>query len=230
MNASKRAPGRFWWIFVGVALLGLGTAGCAGDISVPVPEAQARQETVTQLAKATQAQGICYGWQLDGGGGTPLTRGSNLGDNVAIDPQRCPRWVEVRATVNWVAESSEAEDTASVQVRTSPDLNVGPTIEGNLGRFGLDDQAFIDDPAWAIARAALALPLLTAESGAARPAPVPPVPAGAPPPGLPDGGNDLWRDRWVFLVVAVGLLLAAVVLVAIGLVRGRRQRTPAPDR
>jgi hypothetical protein len=216
-----------------VALAGLGLAGCSTDTSVPAPEAEQRRETAAQLARATAEQDICYGWRLDSAnGGSPVSRGSNLGDGIAVDsdPQRCPAWVEVRASVSYVPDSSESEDSATVGVQTSPGLSIGPTIEASLSRFGIDEQAFVDDPGWAVAHAALVLPLLTAEAGAAEPAATPTAPATAASRALPDPGNDFWRDRWVFVLVAAGLVLLAGLFVTIGVVAGRRQRVPAQPR
>lgn len=202
----------------GACLLALGLAGCSGDTSVAAPDAEERQQIAAQLAKATQAQGVCYGWMLEGGLDS-VSRGSNLGDNVAVDtdPRRCPKWVEVRAWVTYPPESSESDDSATVQVETSPDLDVGPMIKTSLDRFGLNEAAFIDDPALAISRAALALPLLTAESGAAEPAPAPSAPASAAPTALDQAGNDFWRDRWIYLTVGAGLLSLAGLFVVIGI-------------
>jgi hypothetical protein len=211
------------------ALLALGLSACGADPSTATVSEQ-RREIASQLAKATAVQRVCYGWLLDAGyGGTPPVRGSNLGENVPVDsdPQRCASWVEVRATVHYVPDSSESEDSASFDVLTSSNLTVGPSIEADLGRFGVDEQVFIDDPDWAIARAALALPLLTAEAGAADPAPAPSTPTTATPRALADPGNDFWRDRWVFVLVATGLVLFAAVFLTVGIVAGRRQRRPA---
>jgi hypothetical protein len=211
---------------VGVAVFGLGLAGCADEAAAPGEAAEQRRETASQLAKAAEAQGICYGWRLDGSGGAPTSRGSSLGDAVPVDsdPGRCPRWMEVNATVRYVSESSEADDSAFVDVRTSADLRVGPTVATKLDRFGLEDKTFVDDPEFAISRAALALPLLAAENGAAPPAVPPATPAASAPRALPDAGSDFWRDRWGFIAVAIGLVALAALFAVVGVVLQRRQR------
>nr|WP_246158102.1 hypothetical protein [Micromonospora palomenae] len=67
------------------------------------------------------------------------------------------------------------------------------------------------------------LPLLAVEAGLVEPAATPAA-AGAAPSPLPAGGSDLWRDRWGYLLAAVGLLLVTALLVTVGLVQRRRQR------
>jgi hypothetical protein len=209
------------------AALAAGLAGCGDGGGVDASPADLRRETTAQLAEANARQRVCFGWRLDSTDPTETSRGSNLGDNVPVDsnPGRCPRWVEVSAMINYVSSSSESEDSAVVDVRTSPDINTGPTIRDNLARFGLDEKAFVDDPTWAVSRAALALPLLTAESGAAEPVPTAAGPATAPPSPLPSAGSDFWRDRLLFVLAAASIVLVAVVFGVIGLVL-RRRRTP----
>jgi hypothetical protein len=212
------------------AALTAGLAGCATGGGVDASPADLRRETTAQLAKATAAQGVCFGWRLDSTDPTEASRGSNLGDNVPVDsdPGRCPRWVEVDAMINYVPESSESEDSAAVSVRTSPNISTGLAIKDNLARFGLDEQAFVDDPTWAVSRAALALPLLTAESGAAEPAPTPAGPAAAAPSPLPAAGSDFWRDRLAFVLAAAGIGLVAVLFGVVGLLLRRRRPPGVP--
>jgi hypothetical protein len=152
--------------------------------------------------------------------------GSNLGDGIAVgeDP-RCPRWIEVEADVTYTSESSEASDSATIRVNGSDDIDTGDlyTIGRGLERFGLDDDAFIDDPGWAVTRAATTLPLLAAEAGVAEPAATPTATPTAAPSPLPAAGNDYWRDRWGGLLAAAGLLLLAALFVTVGVVQRRRQ-------
>jgi hypothetical protein len=203
-------------------------AGCSaddGDTTVPGPEPASRQAVVAELARASAAQGICYGWQL-ADRAVPVSRGSNLGESTPVDadPERCRRWVEVRAVVYYEDESSEAEDSATVDVVASPGVELTGAVTSWLNRFDLTDQAFVDDPALAISRAALALPLLVTEAGVAPP---PPTPSAPPPDALPtldDAGNDFWRDRWGFVVAAAALLLVGGLLLTIGLITRRARR------
>lgn len=205
---------------VAVGLLASGTvAGCAIDDStaVPAPAATERADTVAVLAKATQTQGVCYGWRLADGVGNLISEGSNLGDKVPVqlDPVRCPRWVEVGAQVTYTAESSESEDSATFWVTTSTHLSERSLTEG-LTRLGLDEAAFIDDPGWAICRAAVFLPLLASEAGAAAPVPAVTDTSATAPKPLPDPGSDFWRDRWLYLLGAGALVLVTTLLVTIG--------------
>ncbi|GAA3761508.1 hypothetical protein GCM10022225_53980 [Plantactinospora mayteni] len=200
---------------------------------VPLPAPAERTDTVTLLQRAYTTQQICYGWRLRTGGAAfdtaPVSVGSNLGDSLAAesDPARCPRWVEIDAVVWYTSASSEASDSASYRVSSSPDL-AQIDFDRGLARLGVDPDQFVDDPGWAVCQAAVLLPLLVSENGAgsATRAVVAPA-AGAVPPELPDPGNDFWRDRWPLLLGATGILLLTALFLAIGRYERRHQR-PAP--
>ncbi|MFI7574600.1 hypothetical protein [Micromonospora sp. NPDC049497] len=198
---------------------------------VPPPTAQERGDTVAILARTSASQGVCYGWELKDylGYGDPVSVGSNLGDGVSVENNpACPRWVRVSARIYYPSNSSDSDDNAYVDVDGSADfssielLRIGAGLE----RLGVTEGAFIDDPGWAITRAAVSLPLLAVEAGVVEPAATPTAAAASPPP-LADPGEDLWRDRWGWLVGAAGLLLITVLFVTIGLVQRRRQRGAA---
>ncbi|MFC0527542.1 hypothetical protein [Phytohabitans kaempferiae] len=195
---------------------------------VPVPTGEMNAATVAQLARASEAQGVCYGWRLGTGyswgtGGANV--GSNLGATVAVDsdPVRCPRWVEVRANVRWTSSSSESPDSATVTIASSG--VTAPTVS-QLARFGLDNSAFVDEPDWAVCQAALALPLLVAERGAVPAVPVATSGATAPGPA-PDAGSDFWRDRWTYIAGAAALLALGVLAIGIGWFEHKHERTRA---
>jgi hypothetical protein len=229
--ARKKAGGGWVWtvllLAVVVVPIGFGViSGLGNDSStdVPAPEVAERADTVPILARAADSQGICYGWRL-ADGSTTVNVGSNLGDGIAVgdgDP-RCPRWAEVAVSVTYTPESSEASDSWSLSVRTSDNLDFLGSSD-DFARFGLDGDAFLDEPGSATCQAATMLPLLLAEDGVA--SPVPPPTAGDPaatPSPLPDAGSDFWRDRWGYLLAATGLLLVAGALIAVGWVARRRQ-------
>jgi len=233
--AGARGVARTLKLLGVLLVVGAGTAACivfsSGDGSavVSAPSAADRQEVVAQLARATTAQAVCYGWQLTDGTGRTVSRGSNLGDTVPVDsdPGSCVKWVEVRAQVTYPPDSSEAEDQATVTVVGSPSLRLDPGVVNRLARLGLAPAAFVDDPGWAICRAVLALPLLVAEAGSAEPAP---TPSGAPtstPQALADPGSDFWRDRLLFILVAGGVALGGLLMLLIGIFERRAQRSAA---
>ncbi|WP_405114880.1 hypothetical protein OG559_11035 [Micromonospora sp. NBC_01405] len=212
---------------IGVGVLN----GDSGGTTVPAPAADERADTVPILAQAATSQGICYGWRLESYYGSVVSVGSNLGDGVAVvDNPACPRWVEVTAEVRYTSESSESSDSASLYVKGSTDMARADlyAVKNGLQRFGLDDGAFVDDPGWAVCRAAVALPLLMAEAGMAEPAATPAAVPGAAVAPLPDVGSDFWRDRWGWLLATAGLLLVAALLFTVGFVRRSRQRAQAP--
>jgi hypothetical protein len=202
-----------------------------GSTVVPAPDAVDRAATVRELDRAATAQGICYGWQL-AGSGLPASVGSNLGDGVSVtsSPDACPRWIEVRARVEWTPASSEAEDSSSVEVVSSDSLERGISAEA-LQRFGLDHRTFVDDPGDAVLQAVTVLPLLAAENGLATAvpsaAPTGPVPTDAA--DLADSQRDFWRQRlWMVLASGIMLLVAGVIAVFAWL--GRRSETAAAGR
>jgi hypothetical protein len=213
-----------------VCLVGVGacvatTLGADNSTAIPAPDATERADTVTLLARASAAQDVCYGWRLRDGYGDEVNTGSNLGDGVPVqsDPVRCRRWIEVIADVTYTSASSELNDWAVLRVAATEDLATSGFVAG-LDRLGVDPDAVVDEPGWAVCRAAVFLPLLAAEAGL-----VPPEPTEAPEPtvtpaALPDTASDLLRDRWPYLLGAVSLSLVTVVLLAIGWFERRHQR------
>jgi hypothetical protein len=194
-----------------------------GSTVVPAPEPAARTETVARLAQASAAQNICYGWRLQSSQGL-VSAGSNLGDGATVDgdPVRCPTWIEIQAWVRYTDESSESPDTAAVGVAHS--AGIAAPSGRLLERFGLDDNAFIDDPAWAICQAAMLLPLLAAEAGLAEPVPEAATGPQAEPAPLPEAGSDFWRARWISFAIAGFLLLLAGTLLLIARTERRAEQ------
>ncbi|MET7965861.1 hypothetical protein [Micromonospora sp. NPDC005305] len=236
MAAGKRAAKKkktAWvaWLAVALVVAGcvaVGVLNTGGDTTVPAPAADERADSVAVLQRTSAEQGLCYGWELVDYydyGAAPRNVGSNLGDGVAVEENPgCPRWVQVTANIGYVSESSESNDFARIEVTGSPDIDSADLwqVESGLGRLGLTEDVFVDDPGWAVTRAAVMLPLLAVEAGLAEPADTP-VPAAASPSPLPDAGSDYLRDRWGWLLATVGLLLLAALFVTVGVVQRRRQ-------
>jgi len=194
------------------------------DTTVSGPDVELTAHTVANLARASAAQGICYGWHLIDRARS-VSRGSNLGPDTAVDsdPIRCPKWIQVEALVWYSAPDSEASDQAFVKIIAS---GVPAPPASHLDRLGLTSGAFIEAPDQAICQAAMALPLLAQESADASPMPTAP-PAATPtsvPAALPDVGSDFWRDRWVHVLGAALLLLVAALTIAIGWFERRAER------
>ncbi|MGC4808019.1 hypothetical protein [Micromonospora sp. DT233] len=226
-QASAFAAGLFIFALCGIPFgLGLAFADESGT-DVPPPTAEERAQTVPLLAQAAAGQGICYGWRLERDFDSLVNVGSNFGDGVAVNSAGCTRWVQVRVVIDYGVES---RDIASIAVTGSSGFRFAElrAIERGLERFGLDEDAFLDEPGWAICRAAATLPLLAAEAGLAPPAAPPSADPSASVAPLPGAGSDFWRDRWGWLLATAGVLLVAGLLIAVGLVQWRRQRaTPA---
>ncbi|MET7831849.1 hypothetical protein ABZS44_03365 [Micromonospora sediminicola] len=225
---NKRQQALIWTVIIGITVGACVIGAITGDsdTDVPAPAADERSGTVPILQAAADSQGICYGWQLvdtyD-----PVSVGSNLGDGTAVaDAPGCSRWIEVYANVIYTSSSSESNDSASIRVKGSDDIEFSDlaAIESGLGRFGLDEDAFVDDPGWAVTRAATMLPLLATERGLADPAATPTAEPATPAAPLPDAGSDFWRDRWILLLTTVGLFLLAALFVGVGVRQRRRQR------
>lgn len=231
--AKNRAGAWAVWLTIGLVVAACVAAGVRnndGHATVAAPTAGERADSVAILQRTSAEQGLCYGWELvdfydyD----VPLSVGSNLGDGVAVEENPgCPRWVQVGANVGYVPESSESNDFARIQVTGSPDIDSADLrrVERGLERLGLTEDVFVDDPGWAVTRAAVMLPLLAVEAGLAEPADTP-VPAAASPSPLPDAGSDYLRDRWGWLLATVGLLLLAALFVTVGVVQRRRTTDP----
>ncbi|MFG2165187.1 hypothetical protein [Micromonospora chersina] len=230
--AKNRTAAWAVWLTIGLVVVGCVAAGVLnndGDTTVSAPAADERADSVAILQRTSAEQGLCYGWELVDyyDYGAPLNVGSNLGDGVAVEENPgCPRWVQVTANIGYVSESSESNDFARIQVTGSPDIDSADLwqVERGLERLGLTEDVFVDDPGWAITRAAVMLPLLAAEAEIVPPAAATPTPDAASPSPLPDAGSDLLRDRWGYLLATVGLLLLAALFVTVGVVQRRRQR------
>ncbi|MDR7280163.1 hypothetical protein [Catenuloplanes atrovinosus] len=219
-----------------LAVLAIGLAGCSSSdngTTVPAPTTEETTETARVLATATGVQGMCYGWNLQDSSSyqdQAVSRGSSLGPAVAVDsdPAKCREYVEVVARITYTSSSSESDDSASLSVESNSPRVDKWQLTQRLREMGFTDDAFINDPGFVIMHAALALPLITAESGAATPVPAtaPSAATNAPSAALPPAGNDFLRDRWGFLVAAGVLLLVGAGAIALG--AWERGRAPKP--
>ncbi|MDP9798387.1 hypothetical protein J2S43_006899 [Catenuloplanes nepalensis] len=228
MTTVARLAGTF-------AVLAVALAGCATDNSttVPPPTTDQATETARVLAAATAVQGMCYGWDLradSSSDGAPVSRGSSLGAQVPVDsdPTRCAEYIEVVARVTYTSASSEAEDSATMTVETNSPRVTGADLAARLRTMGFTTSAFIDDPGFMVMHAALSLPLVTAEAGAATPVPATGSSAAsdASLAALPPAGNDFLRDRWGFLVFAGAFVLAGLGAIGLGLWQRGRVKEP----
>ncbi|GAB3055521.1 hypothetical protein [Micromonospora schwarzwaldensis] len=235
--AATKAKDTRRQVLVWTVLIGITVGACVigavtgdSDTTVGAPAADERSGTVPILRAAADSQGICYGWELLDGY-RQVSVGSNLGDGTAVaDAPGCARWIEVTANVFYTSSSSESNDSATIRVKGSDDIEFSDlsAIESGLGRFGLDEDAFVDEPGWAVTRAATMLPLLATERGLADPAATPTADPSVPAAPLPDAGSDFWRDRWKLLLTAVGLALLAALFITVGV--RQRNRSTAPGR
>ncbi len=203
--AGAAALAAFLTVTVAVAL-------AAPAAALPVLERADAEELVTLLAEASEEQDVCYGWriQVDDEGGT--SSGVDQGSSLGLDrgPESCARFVQLVGQVRYTSESSESEDSALWYLRTN--IPTGPRTS-DLDRAGYSAKDLVgarDDVA--LFNATLALPLLTAEAGAAPPIAAEPDAQPVAPGDMPTGrsGSDWLRQNGDLLglggiVVAAGL-------------------------
>ncbi|MEV8510411.1 hypothetical protein AB0368_37045 [Actinoplanes sp. NPDC051475] len=228
-------PQRVWqkFVFLSVAI-GLGGAALSAFIGgllpsgppnrVGPPDQDAAAATAAALARATQAQHLCYGWQLDSferGQWLPLSLGSNAGAGVSVrQAPGCERWLVIAAQVS-------AGTRRNKVVLTVVDSHDESSVRLRIGALGMTEKTFLADTGAGVLRAAGALPLIAAEKGLAQPVPAQPAPAAVRP--LPPVGSDLFRGRSGSVKVGIPLLFLALpgyVLLADAL---RRRRAGADD-
>ncbi len=193
------------------------------------------EELVGLLADAAAEQDICYGWDVsvaDGDTGRTFRDvGSNWGVGQAADEdERCPRYVVLAVDMEWAPETSEAEDSASAEVRTSvPGLD--PDTAFN--RLGVSSSDFVSDQDdVAVFRATAGLPALVADTGAAPP--VTPQPDALAKPeadsltGSPS--SDFLRVYAAPVVLSVLALLGASAWLVYAFLGVTRNRPTPPAR
>lgn len=210
------------------ALAGLGIVAAASTVLLAAPATASADvifdqadadELVATLAEAYEAQGVCYGWQVDvdnvgipeSSAGSNFGAGTPLRDTSEFDS--CETTVEFQANIRWTSESSESEDSASYQVQSLPE---GPTT-GDLDSLELisEDGLVGDNVDADVYKAVAALPLLAADAGVAKGMEASPAPeteaeaAGGAPTNSP--GSDFMRQTGNALLFAALLILGGGV-------------------
>ncbi|MGH3439615.1 MAG: hypothetical protein ACRDRN_24570 [Sciscionella sp.] len=212
---------------VGVAIASL-IAGCGSDggLAQPMPTRHDEQALRDYLAKAADAQGICYGWQLRFD-----NRYSSTGTGTSSSPPQgsapCTRSVTLSVSVTWTSSSSESADSASVRLHSTPNLAGKLPATAALSNAGINAAGFVDDPGGELDRSLRSLPLLLSESAGVATVPQQSTPSSVDPPA--QVGSDRWRAHGT-LVILGGIALLIAVLVAIGgTVALRRRRSSVPE-
>jgi hypothetical protein len=145
--------------------------------------------------------------------------GSNFG--LGIDPRTtaCARWVVF--TADYAYNAVEQEWT-SVDIAVESNLPRPPST-ADLSAAGITTASLLEDDAAArLADAIGALPMIVAEHGGA---PAVPEAAGAtPPPGDQVASPGIGRYVWIGL--AILMIIGGVLWIAIAAVRSRRQESP----
>jgi hypothetical protein len=182
-------------------------------------------ELAAVLAEAYTDQNVCYGWHVsvDNAGSRSDSVGSNFGAGKPVDSGSCSATVEFSATITYTSESSESEDSASFDVRSSPPgVSRDDLIALDLDFDGLTGE----DPDAVVGKAVTALPLLAADKGIADPISAAPETGTTPADAqlTDDPGSDWWRDRGGMLLWALALLAASGVLIVVVLKMSPRRR------
>ena len=212
---------------VGLTALLLLAAPTAASADVIFDPADADDLAAT-LAEATAAQGVCYGWDVqvdDQVSGASESVGSDRGAGIPVDTSSCSEYVRLDVYITWTSESSEAEDSASYDLASSP----GGPDRSDLDSLGLDWGGLTgDDPDVVIGNAVSALPLLAADKGMTDGIEAAPATGDAPADAslTDDPGSDWWRRNGGTVLWGVGLLLAGGVF-AWWVFRSRPRRSPA---
>lgn len=190
--------------------------------ALPILESGDAEELVALLADATEAQDICYGWNVtianEEAGSLLADSGSGAGVDTRAD-ENCDRWVIFRASLRYTSSSSEAEDSADFSVESN--VPNAPT-EFDLRAIGINGGRLLsDNDDLAIIDATSALPLLVADRGIAPAVELAPnvsaLPAGDQATGA--HGSDWTRANGAALAIAICLFVLAVVWALLALVR-----------
>ena len=189
-----------------LALVVLAGSAARAVAQAPLLAAEDAADVANDLADAQEEQGICYGWVATING-LPTDVGSSTGGpGTPIDMAACAKgFAQLEASISYACDTCEGEDSASVSVASN--LPDAPTQQ-DFERLGLNAGDLTgDNDDTVLVQMIGALPLLVAESGAARPVAleVPEqVPATDRATGTP--GSDFLRQRWPLLVLCAFLV------------------------
>jgi hypothetical protein len=203
-------------------------AAAAADVIFDPADAD---ELAATLKEASDAQDVCYGWEVrvdDAVAGASQSVGSNFGAGKPVGSGSCSAEVVFHAYITYTSESSESEDSASYDVTSSPG---GPTRD-DLAALELDlDGLTGEDPDAVVGKAVAALPLLAADKGMAKAIEAAPETADAPADAAltDDPGSDWWRANGGVFLWGIGLLLAGGAF-AWWVIRSSKVRWTPPNR
>lgn len=213
------------------ALLAIAVATAApASAENPVYDAETAADIAAAFAEATEVQGVCYALTLDVSDPSGVYGGMYIVSSAGVDQAPavgCKSLVELRASLVYTSEYSEAQDSATWYVTSTL---AGPTA-ADLERNGLSAGSLLNDSEseQVLLNAALALPRLTAETVDGVP-PLVLTPATESPPtdarATDRPGSDRYRQNKT-PVVLLGLVALASLAWAFSLIR-RPRRTWSP--
>jgi len=171
-------------------------------------------ELAQELAEATAAQQVCYGWNIRvqdfGGSEEGIEAGSSQGPGAPLDRSQCQRFVELVGEITYTSETSDAEDSASWRIESN--LGRPPTIR-EIEDLGYDTGDLLGDrDDEELINAVGALPRLVADHGEARSVAFEPNRQPVPPQDRPTGspGNDFLRQNGATVVICLLLVLGGL--------------------
>jgi hypothetical protein len=196
----------------------------------PVLTGSDANDLASSLADAGSTQGVCYGWDVNvndsSGGPSGTDAGSSKDPNSTTPALQCPRYVILRANVNYTCNSCEAEDSASYSIQSNlPNPPTGQDLDNlGVGSSGMlennNDNALINS--------VQALPLVVSDKGEARPVRAALIPKPPNSPDHPTGtGSDNVHPSVLLLALGGALLIIGLLLWWMGRSKRRRERANA---
>lgn len=196
---------------LGTVLLAFAPAAASAE---PILAAEDSAELANSLAEAREEQGVCYGWFVrvddESGGPSGDDIGSDQGPGRQLDPTQCREYVQLTAVINYTSESSEIEDSATIEVdETLP----GTITADDLSALGYGkDELMGDEDDTTLMNMVGALPSLAAERANLKPVPFESPEAPAPQQGQPTDspGSDFIRKNLALLTLGSILLVLGI--------------------
>ena len=183
----------------------------SGAAAGPVIDDADAIELANALVEATEEHGICYGWDVSiDDQGTPRSDvGSNLGPGVSVHDERCERYIVLTVSLSWTSESSEAEDSATFDVRSNVP---GAPRRADLEGIGITSARLLSSDDITVYNATLALPALASEAGLGPALELEQNTETIPNGHRPDGVDSDWLRQYGWVVATFGIFILGGVL------------------
>lgn len=192
-----------------------------------------RADLAQQLAVATAQQGVCYGWDVTGGYSDEISDTGSSFNTPASSiyyHKGCSKWVILRATLTYVDDSCDCDDSADVSI----DSNLpNPPSPADLDAMGFSSDSLVgDNDDDALYNMVAALPLITARDSQGT---IPyvkdtdPAPRNLPSSDVPTDApafTDWWRVNENAVVYCAFMILVGSLFLFFSIRRRRRRAAP----